>query len=576
MNFASANYLGLSQDARIHSAGVSASRQFGASASSSLLVGGLRLVHKELERAASALVGAEDALLYASGYLAVESTMMTMAQAEDLILYDEFAHLSIREGAHSSHAPSLPFPHNDAKYVDAFLSQFRGRFRRVLLCLESIYTANGDLCDLPAFIALRRRHAVLILMDESHTLGVIGPHGLGAAEHFGINRDDVDVWMGSFAKAFAGSGGFIAGKRDTVTWLRFSSPGHVYSTGMSPVLAATALEAIRTFRAEPWRAQRLQANVRLLHHLLAARGFDLARTGKGGFAGMVLLATGPEAVALRFCAGLRARGVEAVPVSEVDTTKDLSRIRFVLSATHTSEQLVFTANACQHVYENLRATGFTFLPALCPAPSFQGPPPLVPAMPSATRPADPTAPPTPAAADPVASPAIKSPPAPSPSPAPICAPAPSPAPPAAAPPPPPPPPVGTASCPLCAPASSPAPAVPSPPPTLAPARRAPAPPAAPPIGAHTAHRRRRPTASAAASSSPGASAASASSSSSSSSMSWSKSLCSDVAAAQASRDLTALGLAKYLSFRSPLSVGNSLLLTLLLLCAFMCVLYILP
>ena len=192
----------------------------------------------------------------------------------DLILHDALSHNSILQGAILSGARRRPFPHNDWKAADELLSQFRHEYRRVLIVIEGVYSMDGDIPNLPKFIELKKRHKALLMIDEAHSMGTIGEHGRGIGEYYDINRNDVDLWMGTLSKSFGSCGGYIAGSKALVEYLRYTAPGFVYSVGLSPPNAAAALASIRLLLKEPQRVRQLKERSKLFLTLAKDHGMN--------------------------------------------------------------------------------------------------------------------------------------------------------------------------------------------------------------------------------------------------------------------------------------------------------------
>src|SRR6185436_5175215 len=145
----------------------------------------------------------------------------------------------------------------DWRSVDQLLTDLRGEYRRVLIAIEGVYSMDGDVADLPGFIDVKLRHKAFLLVDEAHSAGVLGPHGRGIGEHFDVNPSDVDLWMGTLSKSFGSCGGYIAGSKAVVEYLKYTAPGFVYSVGISPSNAAAALASFKLLEEEPERVARL-------------------------------------------------------------------------------------------------------------------------------------------------------------------------------------------------------------------------------------------------------------------------------------------------------------------------------
>ena len=188
---------------------------------------------------------------------------------------------------------------------------------------------------------MARRHDAWLMVDDAHGLGVLGATGAGIFEQTGVDPREVDIWMGTLSKTLCGCGGFIAGNRDLVDWLRHSAPGFVYSVGMPPPLAAASMEALRIFHAEPERVTRLQANATLFRDALRARGFD---TGTSAGAAIIPLITGSSIGAARLSAALFARAINVQPILFPAVAESSARLRFFLSADHTPAELRLAAS----------------------------------------------------------------------------------------------------------------------------------------------------------------------------------------------------------------------------------------
>jgi 8-amino-7-oxononanoate synthase len=336
VNFSSYNYLGLSGDARVNEAAKRAIDRYGTSVSASRLVSGERPLHGELERALAAAYGVADCVVYVSGHAANVSTIGYLFGPKDLILHDALIHNSVLQGIQLSGAQRRAFPHNDPAALDAMLARERAQYERVLVVLEGIYSMDGDLPDLPAFIEIKNRHRAFLMVDEAHSFGVLGAGGLGIREHFGLDGAAVDIWMGTLSKSLAGCGGFVAGERALVENLKFAAPSFVYSVGMAPPLAASALAALECMRAEPERVQALQARGRLFLALAREAGID---TGTSAGYAVVPAITGSSIRAARLSQALFERGINVQPILYPAVPDKGARLRFFLSSQHTPEQI---------------------------------------------------------------------------------------------------------------------------------------------------------------------------------------------------------------------------------------------
>jgi 8-amino-7-oxononanoate synthase len=339
VNFSSYNYLGMSGDPIVSRSAQAAIDAYGTSVSASRIVAGERPLHRELEHELATLLGTEDCVVYVSGHATNVATIGYLLRPRDLILYDAHSHNSIIQGGVLSRASRRPFPHNDWAALDTLLSSLRGHHERVLVALEGAYSMEGDVPDLPRFIAVVKRYRAFLIVDEAHSIGVLGAHGRGIGEHFKVDPNDVDLWMGTLSKAFASCGGYIAGRHAVVEHLKYGAPGFVYSVGMSPPDAGAALAAIRLMRAEPERVARLHANIRLFRKLARAHGLD---TGTSGESAVVPVMVGDAMRCIAMSNALFRRGVSVMPIIPPAVEDDAARLRFFVTSTHSDEQIRFT------------------------------------------------------------------------------------------------------------------------------------------------------------------------------------------------------------------------------------------
>jgi 8-amino-7-oxononanoate synthase len=339
INFSSYNYLGLNGHPAVAAAAKNAIDRFGTSVSASRLVSGERPPHRELERRLADLHGAEDCIAIVSGHATNVTVIGQLMGKNDLILHDAFAHNSIVQGAQLSGSRRLSFPHNDVAGAERMLGENRSRHKRVMLVIEGHYSMDGDIPDLPAFSAMARRHGAWLLVDEAHSLGVVGKTGKGIAEHFNLPASAADFWMGTLSKTLSGCGGYIAGKRDLVEYLKVSAPGFVYSVGMPPPIAAAAIASLDMMEREPERVARLNANTRLLMDEIGRAGLD---TGLSAGLGIVPVITGSSISAARLSDALFKRGINVQPIIYPAVPEKSSRLRFFVSSEHTAEQIATT------------------------------------------------------------------------------------------------------------------------------------------------------------------------------------------------------------------------------------------
>lgn len=336
INFASYDYVGLNGHPAVIEAAKSAADFYGISASASRVVAGERPIHAELEAKIAALHGVDAAVAFVSGHATNVAAIGQLMQTNDLILHDAYIHNSIVTGAKLSGAVRQAFPHNDFEALETILASRAHKHDRVLIVVEGVYSMDGDYPDLPRLIELKQRYGAWLMVDEAHSLGVLGSTGRGLAEHFQEDPSAVDIWMGTFSKTLAGCGGYIAGSRDLVEYLKFTAPGFVFSVGLSPVLAASTSKAISVLLEGPERVIRAQANGQYFLKAAQKAGLD---TGVSRGCAVVPIMLGDSLKATVVAARLLQEGVNVLPIIYPAVPEKASRLRFFITSEHTHEQM---------------------------------------------------------------------------------------------------------------------------------------------------------------------------------------------------------------------------------------------
>jgi 8-amino-7-oxononanoate synthase len=350
INFSSYNYLGMSGHPAVSEAVSDAVRRWGSSCSASRPISGEKPVHRELELELAKLLGTEDAIALVSGHATNVTVIGHLLGDGDLVIHDSLAHDSIMQGCMLSGATRRPFPHNDHAALDELLTNIRHQYRRVLIIIEGIYSQDGDIPDLPAFIEVKRKHHALLMIDEAHSIGVLGETGGGIGEHFGVDRTDVELWSGTMSKSLAGCGGYVGGSRELIEFLKYTTPGFVYSVGMPPPTAAASLAAIRTIRSEPEHLRRLRTLSALFLALAREAGLD---TGDSDGTPVIPCIVGSSATALKLSNALLGRGINANPIIYPAVPEDKARLRFFVTSCHSEEQIRYTVKALAEELELL-------------------------------------------------------------------------------------------------------------------------------------------------------------------------------------------------------------------------------
>ncbi len=355
INFSNYNYIGMSGHPEVSAAAKAAIDRFGTSASASRLVSGQKTIHVELEKAIADFVGVEDSIVFVGGHATNESVVGHLMGPGDLILHDSLAHNSIVEGAILSGARRRPFAHNDWTEAERILSQYRGEYRRVLIAVEGVYSMDGDIADLPKFIEVKKRHKALLMVDEAHSMGILGETGRGIGEYFRVNREDVEIWMGTLSKSFGSCGGYIAGSKSLADYLRYTAPGFVFAAGMPPSAAAAAVASIRVLEREPERCAKLLANSALFLQLCKENGLN---TGMSDHSPVVPVILGNSIHCLTLSRAMMARGVNVQPILHPAVEEKAARLRFFISSEHTDEEIRYTVET---MTEELKTIDLNYL-----------------------------------------------------------------------------------------------------------------------------------------------------------------------------------------------------------------------
>lgn len=339
INFSSYNYLGFSGHPLINRAAKAAIDRYGTSASASRLVSGERPVQQELEAELANIYGVDAAITFVSGHATNVTTLGYLFGPKDLILHDSLIHNSAMEGIRLSGAARRSFEHNNLDALEALLKELRHNFERALIITEGLYSMDGDTPELPRLVSLKQQYKAFLMVDEAHALGVLGKTGKGSHEHHGIDGADVDIWMGTLSKTLASCGGYIAGSQALIDLLKYGAPGFVYSVGLSPVLAATSLTALKQLQKESDRVLRLKDRSNYFIQACKKVGID---TGLAEGYAIVPVIIGSSSKATKLSNKLFELGINVQPIIYPAVEERAARLRFFISAMHTDQQIDYT------------------------------------------------------------------------------------------------------------------------------------------------------------------------------------------------------------------------------------------
>lgn len=336
INLGSYNYLGMSGHPETMQAAVDAVKKYGTSASGSRTLAGEKTLYQELERAISEWKHTEDAIVCTGGWATNLTFISCFAKAGDLVLYDALSHNSITEGVALSKADSKAFAHNDLAALENILRNIEGKYRKVLIVVEGVYSMDGDIAPIPEFVRLKKKYGCFLMVDEAHSGGVIGKNGGGVDDYFDLEPKDIDVKMGTLSKALGTCGGYIAADKSIVEYLRYSMNGFVFTAGISPALAAAAMKAIEIIRRDNTTVAALHRNIEYFVRRAKEEGLNTCLAKESAIVPVLI---GSDEHAAMLSAFMLREGVFVPPAMYPAVPKGQSRLRFSITAAHSIEQL---------------------------------------------------------------------------------------------------------------------------------------------------------------------------------------------------------------------------------------------
>lgn len=336
------SYLGLTTHPRVKEASIAAIRKYGSGCAGSRYLNGTLDIHIELEDELAKLVGKEAAIAFPTGYQANVGCISAMVNKDEYIITDKLDHASIIDGCRLSYGEMLRYNHNDMHHLSKVLDRIKGK--NSLIVVDGIFSMEGDIADLPAIIKIAKEHDASVMVDEAHSLGVLGKTGAGCVEHFGAVKD-VDLIMGTFSKSLASVGGFIAADGDIMHYLKHKSRALIFSASLPPASTASVLEALKIMKEEPERIQNLWDNTNYMLDNLKAMGYNTGTSCTP----VIPLHVGEMMVAFKMWKRLGEEGVFVNPVvpPAVPPTQCLIRCSFM--ATHTRKQLDFALDKLEKI-----------------------------------------------------------------------------------------------------------------------------------------------------------------------------------------------------------------------------------
>ncbi len=331
--FGSNNYLGLSTHPKVKEAAMAAIAKYGTGCAGSRFLNGTLDIHLECEEKLARFVGKESALVYSTGFQVNLGVLPTLAGRSDYLVLDKLDHASIVDGARMSFGRVIRYRHNDMQSLEEVLKSLPPE-KSKLIAVDGVFSMDGDLAELPTIVSLADAHNGVVMVDDAHGIGVIGPEGRGTAAHFGL-VDRVDLTMGTFSKSLASVGGFIASDAETIEYLKHQSRPLIFSASIPPANVATVMAALDIILAEPQRVQQLWDNANRLSAGLKSLGFNLGRSCTP----ILPVFVGDDRVCFKFCRLLQDEGVFVNPVVVPAVEPGNALLRVSLMATHTFAQI---------------------------------------------------------------------------------------------------------------------------------------------------------------------------------------------------------------------------------------------
>ena len=343
VNLSSNNYLGLTTHPRLREAAIKAIETYGVGSGSVRTIAGPRPIHMELDNRLAYFKKTQAAVVFQSGFTANAGTVSSVLTKEDVVVSDELNHASIIDGCRLSRATIKVFPHKDVDAARRVLETIP-RTQRTLLITDGVFSMDGDLGPLPALCDLAEEFGCIMMVDDAHASGVFGANGRGTVDHFGMHGR-VDIQVGTLSKAIGALGGYVAGTKDFIEFLYHRARPFLFSTSHPPSVAATCIAALDLLIEEPALIDRLWDNTRFFKAGLQSLGFNTGLSESP----ITPVIVGDGALAMQLSDGLFARGVFAQGIAFPTVARDKARVRTIVTATHTRDELQFALDTFRTV-----------------------------------------------------------------------------------------------------------------------------------------------------------------------------------------------------------------------------------
>lgn len=343
------NYLGLTSDPRVIEAGVQALKKYGSGCSGSRFLNGTLDLHVELEEKLAKFLHKEAVVTFSTGFQSNLAIISAIVGRNDFILCDKENHASIYDACRLSYGKMIRFEHSNMQDLEQKLSQIDTTNGGILIVTDGVFSMSGEICKLPEIVALAKKYGARVMVDDAHGLGVLGEHGRGTAEHFGLEKE-VDIYMGTFSKSLASLGGYMASTAEVAEYVRHTSRPFIFSASITPASVACALKSLEILENEPQRVKALQDISMYMRKKLKEKGVKIIESTTP----IIPIFTYDDMATFKACMILQDKGVYVNPVVSPAVPVGQSLLRTSYTATHTKEQM---DEASEKIAETLRELG---------------------------------------------------------------------------------------------------------------------------------------------------------------------------------------------------------------------------
>ena len=344
INLSSNNYLGFANHPRLKKAAIEAIEKYGAGAGAVRPIIGNMKIHDDLEKLLAEFKREEAVLAFQSGFNCNAGVIQALTDKGDLIISDQLNHASIIDGTRLSKADKSVFQHSDMADLERVLKEKRNNYSNVLIITDGVFSMDGDIAKLPEIVALAEKYNCLTYVDDAHSSGVLGESGRGTVDHFKLHGR-VDVAMGTLSKAIGVVGGYVAGKKVTIDWLKNRGRPFLFSTGLPPAAVGAAIEAVKMLMESTEYTDKLWANAKHFKQGLGKLGYNIGHSETP----ITPIIIGDEAKTLEFSKKLFENGLFSGPIVFPTVPKGTGRVRCMVTAGHTTEQLDRAVKICEKV-----------------------------------------------------------------------------------------------------------------------------------------------------------------------------------------------------------------------------------